>query len=249
MYRLHRRNLMEAIMRDDQSTSDQEQGFAKIGREITVAAREQGDDPQENFRLREALEDAHQVNMPEAMIERARRQGTGEIDGPTYAERTVEGYGPHGVAVFVETISEDPSCAVSRISELFEAHGGNLGEDGCVSWQFDRRGLVEVAATGVDDADDFLLEVIEMGGEELEAPMFEHDDNPTYRVYCEPAEVRELDAAMKAASFPVVKSAIVREASQRVPLEPADAREFLSFFEKLLAHPDVRRAYANWTFA
>ncbi len=232
------------------SMSEQDRQFETLQREIAVAAREQGGDPAANFRLRYAMRRAEDAHMPEESIERARRQGTGEADGPSLQEVTFEGYGPDGVAVLVEAITADVARTAFEIEELFEAHGGNLGDDGCVSWQFQRRGLVRVDADAVDDEDAFMLQVIEMGGDELKEPLFDSRDQgrvPTYRVYCDPTDVRQLDRTMHEADFRVHTAGIIYEPTQRVDLEPAQARNFLNFFEKLLDREDVQHAYANWS--
>ncbi len=232
--------------------SEQDRRFSTLQREIAVAAREQGGEADDNFRLRYAVRRAQEANMPQDVIERARKQGTGEVAGPTYEEVTFEGYGPDGVAVLVEAITDDVRRTSAELEELFEAHGGNLGDDGCVRWQFERRGLVHVDARHVDDEDQFMLEVIEMGADELRDPVFRERKEgrvPTYRIYCDPTDVRRLDRAMEAANYPVHTASTVYEATQRVELSADRARHFLSFFEKVTAHEDVQDAYANWSVA
>jgi YebC/PmpR family DNA-binding regulatory protein len=234
----------------DGDASDQDRAFESLQREITVAAREQGGEVDDNFGLRYAMRRAAEANMPDDLIERARQQGAGEVAGPDYQDVTFEGYGPDGVAVLVESITDDPNRTSNRLETLFEAHGGNLGEDGCVGWQFARRGLVRVHAGHVDDDDAFMLQAIEMGAEEMKKPLFSrHDEGrvPTYRVYCDPNDVRRVDQAMEQAGYPVYTATTVYEAKQRVDLESDRARHFLSFFEKLTGHEDVQDAYANWS--
>jgi YebC/PmpR family DNA-binding regulatory protein len=230
--------------------SDQQRQFATLQRQIAVATREQGADPDENFRLRFAIRRAREVNMPEDAIDRARKQGEGELAGPDLIERTFEGYGSNGIAVLVESITDDPKRTSSELADLFESHGGNLGEDGCVAWQFERRGVVHVDARDVGDPDQFMLEVIELGGDELREPLLETGDRvPAYQIYCDPNDLRRVVRALEEASYPVRTASIVYEPEQRVELAPDATRSFLAFFEKLLAHPDVQNAYANWTSA
>lgn len=231
------------------SEDAQDRKFARIQREIAVATREQGADPDDNFRLRFALRSAREANMPDEAIDRARKQGTGEMKGPDYKEKTFEGYGPEGVAVFVETITDDPGRTAHELSELFEAHGGNVGEDGCVSWQFARRGAIEVDAHHVDDEDEFMLAVIEMGGEELREPLSAHTEAPKYTIFTDPKDLRDVVRATEESTYPLHAASIVYEPTQHVELEPASARTFLGFFEKLRDHPDVQHAYANWSWA
>jgi YebC/PmpR family DNA-binding regulatory protein len=234
------------------SKSDQDKRFETLQREIAVAAREQGGEADDNFRLRYAMRRAEEANMPEEMIERARKQGTGELDGPSFEETTFEGYGPDGVAVFVESITDNTGRTGADLQELFEAFGGDLGEDGCVSWQFARRGLVRVHAASVEDDDEFMLQVIEMGAEEMREPIFSESDEgrvPTYRVYCDPNDLRKVDRALDEADYPVHSASTVYEATQRVEIPADRARHFLSFFEKLNEREDVQDAYANWSVA
>lgn len=234
---------------DDQQTA-QERHFTKLQREIAVAAREQGADPEDNFRLRFAVRRARDANMPDDAIERAIEQGVGRAPGPDYKVETFEGYGSEGVAVLVETITDDRGRTATELEHLFEEHGGNLGDDGCVAWQFQRRGLIEVDAAQVDDPDEFMLEVIEMGGEELREPLFASSEIgrvPTYGIYCEPADLQNVHAAIEEASYSVRSASIVYEATQRIGLERDATRRFLGFFEKLREHQDVQGAYANWS--
>jgi YebC/PmpR family DNA-binding regulatory protein len=226
--------------------TDQERNFETLSREITVAVREQGGDPGDNFWLTDALKRAHDINMPDARIERARKLGSGEADGPKWEQTTLEGYGPNGVAVYMKLLTEDPHGSSHEIESVFEQHGGNLGDDGCVSWQFERRGVIEVGAGSVGDADEFMLEVIEMGGQELDEPVGTDD---TYRVYTDADEVGDVATALKAAGHSVVSASIDYESTQHVPLDSSSAREFLGFFEKLKMREDVLGAYSNWTMA
>jgi YebC/PmpR family DNA-binding regulatory protein len=231
-------------------TNEQDKRFETLRREIVVAAREQGPDPDQNFRLRDAIRRSNASNMPDETIEDARIEGANE--DTELREVTFEGYGPDGVAVLVQTITDDRGRTATALEELFEAHGGNLGEDGCVSWQFERRGIVRVHAGGVRDSDAFMLEVIEMGAEQLRQPVFNDPTDgrtPTYRVYCDPTDVRELDRRLQDAGYPVYSAATQYDATQRVELTPDRARNFLDFFEKLTIHPDVANAYANWSVA
>jgi len=235
-----------------EAKSELERRFETLKREISVAAREQGADPEENLRLRLALGRAREANVPEDDIERALEIGAGERVGPDWREETYEGYGPEGVAVYVEAITEDKSRTEEELSEIFRSHGGNIGEDGCVAWQFERRGRVEVDARDVDDEDTFMLEVIEMGADELREPLYDLDDEAhasVYRVYCAYEDTRELAELLADGGYRVHDAGPVREATQKVGLEPDEARAFLEFFEDLSSHEDVLAAYANWESA
>jgi YebC/PmpR family DNA-binding regulatory protein len=230
----------------DEQASQQERHFETLSREIAVAAREHGDRPDENVLLADAMRRARAVNMPDARIAAARQLGRGDADGPTWQQTTLEGYGPNGVAVYMELLTDDEHRTARDIEGVFEQHGGNLGNDGCVAWQFDRRGVLEVAASSVDDADDFMLEVIEAGGDELQPPVGNDD---TFRVVTDPDALPEVAAALDAADYSVVSASIDYQANQEVPLDSGTARKFMGFFERLKERPEVVGAYANWTFA
>lgn len=237
---------------DDGERSALERRFETLKREIAVAAQQQGADPEENLRLRLALRRARDANVPDDEIDRALEIGTGEREGPGWQEETYEGYGPEGVAVYVESLTDDKSRTAEELGEIFEKHGGNIGEDGCVAWQFERRGRVEVDAHDVDDEDDFMLEVIEMGADELREPLYDLDDDShasVYRVYCDYEDTLDLANALEGEGFGVHEAGPVREATQKVGLDRDEAREFLSFFEELSSHADVKAAYANWETA
>lgn len=244
--------MVDMITETTDSTTEQDRAFSTLQREIAVAAREQGGEADDNFRLRYAVRRAEEANMPRDLIERARRQGIGEVAGPKFEEVTFEGYGPDGVAVLVEAITDDVRRTSHELEELFEAHGGNIGDDGCVGWQFERRGVVRVDTRHVDDQDQFMLEVIEMGGDELRDPILRDRDDgrvPTYRVLCDSTDVRRIDRAMEQAGYPVHTASKIYEPTQRVELSAERARRFLSFFEKVTDHEDVQGAYANWSVA
>lgn len=234
----------------DNPLTEQELEFEKLRREITVAAREQGNDPEENRRLRVALARADAINMPESMQQGARKLGVGEADGPDYQEKLYEGYGDAGVAVIVRTITDDPSRTHAELEHLFDEFGGNLGDEGCVAWQFERRGVLEVPDSEVADADQFLLEVIEWGAQELEEPIKGglSEDTHHYRIFCDPNDLNDLDRAV-AKNYEVSSTSIYYEPTQELPVEHDVAFQFLRFFERLLELPDVQRAHANWTFA
>lgn len=233
--------------------SDQERHFTTLARRIAFAAREQGGDPADNFRLRVAERQAHEANMPDSQIEQARRRGLGEIKGAELEERLYEGYGTNGVAVLVETISENARKTASALEQVFEEYGGNLGQDGCVAWQFERRGFVDVDSEDIDDADDFMLEVIEMGAQELSESVVDRGGRegqiPTFRIYCDPTDLSELDHALTEAGYPVRDAAVAYEATQHIPLEASDARKFVGFVERLLELEDVQDVWANWELA
>ena len=234
---------------DAETKSDVERNFETIARAIAYAAREQGPDPDDNLWLRCAMERAERANMEEHLIEQARARGAGETDDPPLEEVTFEGYGPGDVAVFVRSITESTRLTREELDEIFKQHGGNIGEDGCVAWQFDRRGLVLVDAASVDDEDAFTLAIIERGGDELGDPLYSEDeDRPTvYRVYCEGERLLDLAGALDEDGYRVRDLRWIRQPTQRVELSSDQARNFLAFNEKLSKRVDVQDVFSNWT--
>jgi YebC/PmpR family DNA-binding regulatory protein len=230
--------------------SERERRFAKLHRVIAVAAREQGSDPEENLSLRLAMRRARDANMPEDAIEQARRQGSGEEPGPSYEQVTFEGYGPMGVAVFVEALTDDPGRTREELEDIFQAYDGSIGEEGCVAWQFERRGLVQIAADSVEDEDTFMMQALEVGAEDVQAPLYDSGDEgrvPVYRVQCDYESTLGLADALDESGYRVHDASPVREATQNVELDRDEGREFMEFYEKVSSHIDVRNLYANWS--
>ena len=226
--------------------------FNKLIREITVAAREGGGDPEYNPDLRMAIDRAHEADMPKENIERAIKRGTGELEGVNYERHTYEGYGPDGVAVFVEALTDNTNRTVSELRHLFDTYNGNLGEDGCVAWQFDRRGEVIVDKSSIDDEDAFQLEVIEYGAEDIDEMMFtpesekgNPDDIEVFQLFTGFEQLHELDEKLQEAGYEIKRSKPVRLPNQTVELDADQAEKFLNFYQELDAHDDVQDAYAN----
>jgi YebC/PmpR family DNA-binding regulatory protein len=221
----------------------------KLIRELTVAAREQGGDPEFNPRLRLAIERAKNANMPKDNIENAIKRGTGELEGVDYEEYTYEGYGPGGVALFIEVTTDNKNRTVADLRNILEEHGGNLGEDGCVAWQFERRGLVQVDADSVDDADEFLLEVIGMGAERLEESVYVDDDEeeevPVWSVYTEFETLHDVLDGLEQAGYKVRDASPIRQATQTIDLDREQVSDYLELHEALDDHDDVHEVYSN----
>ena len=222
--------------------------FNKLSREIYVAAREGGGDPEYNARLRVAIERAHTKDMPKENIERAIKRGTGELEGVNYEEYTYEGYGPGGVAVFVEAMSDNKNRTVAELRHLFESHDGDIGEDGCVAWQFERKGLIQVDADAVDDIDSFMLEVIEMGGEELEETTYTNDDGEDQEalaVYTDFTSLHDVDQALRDADYEIFDSSPVRIPQSKKSLDRDEAEDFMEFYDEIDDHDDVQKVFTN----
>ena len=215
--------------------------FTKIIREITVAAREGGGDPESNPRLRAAVQAAKSANMPADNIKRAIQRGTGELPGVSYEGVTYEGYGPGGVAVLLEVMTDNRNRTTAEVRHLFAKHGGNLGENGCVSWIFTRKGVILVPrADGVDE--DALMEAaLEAGAEDLDA-----SDPEFFRIVTAPDELHTVKDQVEAAGFPVEAAEFEMEPSTQVRLEGKKAEQMLKLMTAFDDHDDVQNVWANF---
>jgi YebC/PmpR family DNA-binding regulatory protein len=213
--------------------------FTKLIKEITVAAREGGGDPDGNPRLRSAIQAARAANMPAANIEKAIKKGTGELPGVSYEQVNYEGYGPGGVAVLVETLTYNKNRSVSEIRHIFSRHGGNLGEVGCVGWMFERRGIIQVEKARSDE--DQLMEVA------LEAGALDMSSEEDYFEIVTPFE--KFDAVKKALSqksIPVAQAELTMIPQTNIKLVDKQAEQMLKLMEDLEDHDDVQKVYANF---
>jgi len=168
--------------------------FTKLIKEITVVARTGGGDPDANPRLRTAIAAAKSENMPKDNIERAIKKGTGELEGVNYEESTYEGYGPGGAAVFIESVTDNKNRAVADIRHIFSKNGGNLGENGCVAWMFDKKGYIAIEKKAVDE-DSLMETAIEAGAEDV------REDNGSFEIITEPDDFESVKAAIDKAAI------------------------------------------------
>ena len=213
--------------------------WARIIREITVAARDGGGDPEMNPSLALAVEKAKSENMPKDNIERAILRGTGELeDGGDYEEVTYEGYGPNGVAIFIEALTDNTNRTVADLRHLFGKYNGSLGKAGSVAYLFDRKGLIEIPAEGVDELELFEL-VAEAGAEDLV------QEDGTFVVTTPVETFTDVEAALHQASIKPDEAKLVRIPTTTVPLDPDDAQKVLDFVEKLEDHEDVQDVYTT----
>ena len=215
--------------------------FTKIIREITVAARESGGDPDGNPRLRSAIADAKAANMPSDNIKRAIQRGTGELPGVSYEEVSFEGYGPGGVAVMLEILTDNRNRTTPEIRYLFSKHGGNLGENGCVSWLFSRKGLLLVPRTPELDEDAFMELVLEAGAEDFDA-----DDEDYFRVYTAPDELHRVKDSLENHEVVVEAAQLEMEPSSTTRLEGKAAQQMIRLMEAFDENEDVQNVWANF---
>jgi YebC/PmpR family DNA-binding regulatory protein len=214
------------------------QQFTKMAREITIAAREGGGNPDGNYRLRLAIEKARTVNMPQDNIKRAIMRGTGELGGAQMEQLRFEGYGPHGVAIMVETVTDNRNRTSSDIRNLFSRSGGNLGATGSVGWMFTRQGQIVVDADG-RDPDEIGLEAIDLGATDARV------DGKTVDVVTDPANLEPVQQGLKKKGYKIDSAEVTMNASQLVSLNEATAPPVLKLLDALEEHDDVQSVYSN----
>ncbi len=213
--------------------------FTRVIREITVSARLGGGDPAGNPRLRDAIDKAKSANMPQENIIRAIKKGTGELEGVSYEECTYEGYGPHGVAVLLDAVTDNRNRTTAEIRKIFSKFGGNLGEVGCVGWMFNKKGLIQVSAKGVDE-EQLLAMALEAGAEDVRGA------EQTYEIVTDPKGFGGVKAALEQASFPIEQAEVTMVPQSTVRVEGKVAEQVLRLMDELEEHDDVQHVYANF---
>ncbi len=211
--------------------------FTKVAREIIVATRLGGGDPDSNPRLRRAIQLAKSVNMPKENIERAIKRGLGELPGVAYEEVIYEGYGPGGVAILIEAITDNRNRTVSEIRTIFSKHGGNLGEAGCVAWMFEKKGIITVE--GVDE--DTLMEVaIEAGAEDVK------EEEGQLQVITSPEDLEDVREKIQAKGIKIKEAQLTYIPQSTVRVEGEKAEKLIKLLDALEKHDDVQNVYANF---
>lgn len=213
--------------------------FTRIAKEVTVAARQGGGDPYSNPRLRSAIAEAKANNMPNDNIERAIKKGTGELAGETYEEVSYEGYGPGGVALIIEAVTDNRNRTIADIRHILSRNGGNLGERGCVSWMFSKRGLIVVNKSEANE-DDLLAIALEADAEEMKT----EDDR--YEILTPPDRFEAVKAGIETANIPIVLAQISMLPNTTVRVEGKEAEQVLKLIEALEENDDIQNVYANF---
>jgi YebC/PmpR family DNA-binding regulatory protein len=213
--------------------------FTKLIKEITVATRLGGKDPDSNSRLRVAIAAAKAENMPKENIERAIKKGTGELEGSNYEEVTYEGYGPGGVAVLIEVLTDNKNRAVADVRHLFERSGGNLGESGCVAWMFSQKGLIVLQKDQVEE--EMLFELaLEAGADDIK------EDEKELEVITGPSSFEQVKAAIENAGIRYTLAEITMIPKSTVKVDGKHAQQMLTLMENLEDNEDVNHVYANF---
>jgi YebC/PmpR family DNA-binding regulatory protein len=213
--------------------------FSKLARAIMVAAREGGADPASNAALAAAIEKARGYSMPKDNIDRAVQRGSGEGGGESFEHITYEGYGPAGVAIIVEVLTDNRNRSASGVRSVFTKHNGTLGQPGSVAWIFERRGSIVVDA-GKYSEDDVMAAAIEGGADDVIR------DGEAYQVLCEPAELSAVRAAIEEAGIEYEQAELTLQPKSTVQLDEAEARKTLRLVDALEDIDDVQDVYANF---
>jgi YebC/PmpR family DNA-binding regulatory protein len=213
--------------------------FTKLIKEITVAARTGGGDADANARLRKAVSDAKGANMPNDTIDRAIKRGTGELEGVNYEEITYEGYGPGGVALMVQSMTDNRNRTVAEIRHIFSKNGGNLGESGSVGWMFDKKGYIVVGKEA--KSEDELFEIVtDAGAEDL------RDDEDNFEIITAPDSFDAVLTAVKAAGIEPELAEVEMVPQNYIKLTGQEARQMLKLMDALEDHDDVQKVSANF---
>jgi YebC/PmpR family DNA-binding regulatory protein len=214
--------------------------WSKIARMIIVAARNGGGDPSANLALRYAIDKAKAANMPKDTIEKAVKKGTGDLGGVNYEEVLYEGYGPTGVAVMVEALTDNRNRTGPEIKRIFEKHGGSLGTTGCVNWMFDKKGLITVGTASVNE-DELMELALGAGADDME------NTGDVFEITCDPSAYEELKRTLEAKEIPIEVAEISMVPQNLVEIDDeAVARRVISMMEAFDDHDDVQNAYANF---
>ena len=216
--------------------------FTKLTREIIVAVRQGGSSSESNFRLRLAIQKARDNNMPTDNIERAIKRGSGTLEGVTLVEMVLEGYGPGGVAILVQALSDNRNRTLQDVRTAFTRSGGSLGETGCVAWLFNLNGLITIEPKGLD-TEELALQAIDTGAEDVKI------ENDSVEIYTKPEELEIVRTALGQKNLPIVSAELSMTPKTMVELEEKAALQTLKLLDKLEALDDVQHVFSNIDFS
>jgi YebC/PmpR family DNA-binding regulatory protein len=231
-----------ATIKHKKGAQDKARGklFAKLIRQVEVAAREGGSDINSNATLRTMYQKARDASVPMDTIERAIKRGTGELEGVRYEPVSYEGYAPNGVAVYVEALTDNRNRTGADVRNIFSKNGGSVAEPGAVAWQFERKGVIILPKAAASE-DDLMLVALDAGAEDIA------DQGDTWQLTSGPSELNALRAALDDAGIAIDSADLTMMPSQTVPLESeGDARQVLRVIDALEDHDDVQNVYANF---
>ena len=229
-----------STIKHKKGAADKKRGkiFTKLIKEITVAARMGGGDPETNPRLRQAVTAAKTQNMPKENFERAIKKGTGELEGVSYEEIIYEGYGPGGVAVMVECLTDNRNRTIADVRYMFSKAGGNVGTDGCVAWMFDKKGLIAVAKDAADE--DTVMELaLDAGADDI------RDEGDVFEVITEPGEFEAVQQVFDTAGIEYRMAEITMLPQTMTAVTGKEAEQMIRFMDALDDCEDVQKFYTN----
>jgi len=231
-----------ASIKHEKSKNDAKRGqlFTKLIREITVAARAGGGDPEKNPRLRTAIAAARDANMPRENIEKAIKRGTGELPGVNYEEVRYEGYGPAGVAIIVDTLTDNKNRTVADIRHIFSKYNGNLGETGCVGWMFDWKGVITISRAEYPDEDSILELALNAGAEDVKT------DADMYQIITAQETLEQVRSKIEQAGIKYITAQVQAIPQTTVKVEGKKAETLLKLLEALDEMDDVKNVYSNF---
>ena len=213
--------------------------WSKLSKAIIIAAKMGGGDPDTNIRLRQAIGDAKAVSMPKDNIARAVKKGTGELDGGNLEEIIYEGYGPNGVAVMCDIMTDNRNRTAPEVRKIFDSNGGNLGSSNCVAWIFDRKGLFIVPSSDTTE-DDLMDLVLDAGADDIQS------ETDTFEITCDPESYTDVSDALAGAGIEITSKQVTRLPQNTVTLDENEARQVLKLLEELDDHDDVQNVSANF---
>ena len=214
--------------------------FGKLSRNIIVAVKDGGgSDPRDNIALANAIAKAKEYNMPQSNIERAIKRGTGEIEGENYESILYEGYGPGGIAIIVEVMTENKNRTASEIRNILGRYNGTLGESGSVSWQFERKGIIAVERSEVKDEEEFMLSMIDSGAEDID------EDADIYEIKTPPAEFMKVKEVLEKNKMKIKSSELGLVPKSTIKLSKEDSAKALKLINALDEHDDVQNVNSN----
>lgn len=229
-----------ASIKHQKGVTDARRGqlFTKLTREIIIAAREGGSNPETNFRLRLAIQKARDSNMPTDNIERSVKKGSGELEGASLTEVVLEGYGPSGTAILVNALTDNRNRTIQDVRSTFTRHGSSLGESGCVAWLFDSKGVITIKADNVD-ADELALAAIDAGAEDVKV------ESDYVELYTIPEELEKVRATLEESEVKIDSSELIKVPKSLIELDDKAAMQALKLLDKLEDVDDVQNVFSN----
>ncbi len=230
-------------IKHQKSVTDARRGqlFTKLTREIIISVRQGGSNPETNFRLRLAIQKAHDNNMPSDNIERAIKRGSGTMEGVTLVEMVLEGYGPSGAAILVQALTDNRNRTLQDVRNIFSRSGGSLGENGCVAWLFEPRGLIRVKTNDLD-AEELELQAIDAGAEDVKV------ENDYVEIYTKPEDMERVRKALEQQKLSIASSELILMSKTTVELEEKAALQTLKLLDKLEEVDEVQHVSTNADF-